>query len=122
MSLSEVIQAALEKMQYMSKTETVFGDPITAGEVTIIPVSKVSIGFAAGGAETQKGPGSGTGTGGGVSVVPVAFLSITGTKVQIHPLEKNDPGIQKIISMAPEIIGKISNFIEKRDKKKKKTD
>lgn len=119
MSLSEVLKTALEKMQYMSKTETVFGDPITAGDVTIIPVSKVSIGFAGGGAESSKGPGSGTGAGGGVSVIPVAFISVTGSKVQIHPLEKSDPGLQKIISMAPEVIGKISKFMDKREKKKK---
>lgn len=119
MSLTEVLKAALDKMQYMSKTETVFGDPITAGEVTIIPVSKVSIGFAGGGAETSKGPGSGTGAGGGVSVIPIAFISVVGTKVQIHSVEKTDPGLQKIITMAPEIIGKISNFLDKREKKKK---
>ncbi|MBD3343898.1 MAG: sporulation protein, partial [Chitinivibrionales bacterium] len=49
MSLSDVIQTALEKINYIAKTETVIGEPIVAGDVTLIPVSKISIGFAAGG-------------------------------------------------------------------------
>ena len=113
MSLTDVIQTALDKMKYLSKTETVFGEPIIAGDVTLIPVSKVSIGFAAGGVE-PKGPASGAGAGGGITVVPVAFISITGTKVQIHSIEKNDLGLEKIIAMAPEILGKISSFIDRK--------
>ena len=120
MSLTEVLNAALDKIQYLSKTETVFGDPITAGEVTLIPVSKVSIGFAAGGADTKKSLGSGTGTGGGVSIIPVALISIVGGKVQILSIEKKDPTLQKIISMAPEVFGKIQNFLDKREKKTEK--
>ena len=119
MSLTEVLNAALDKIQYLSKTETVFGDPITAGDVTLIPVSKVSIGFAAGGADTKGNAGSGTGTGGGVSIVPVALISVSGGKVQIHSVEKKDPGLQKILSMAPEVISKIQSFLDKREKKKK---
>ena len=75
MALSDVIKTALDQLQYIAKTETVVGEPIKAGEVTLIPVSKVSIGFAAGGGggkETQAG--SGAGTGGGVNVTPIAFI------------------------------------------------
>jgi uncharacterized spore protein YtfJ len=47
MSLSDVIKTALDQIKYIAKTETVIGEPIHAGGVTLIPVSRVSIGFAA---------------------------------------------------------------------------
>jgi len=59
MSLAEIINTALEKMQYIAKTETVFGEPIVAGDVTLIPVSRVSIGFAAGGAGKKESANEG---------------------------------------------------------------
>lgn len=118
MSLPEVLKTALDQIQYIAKTETIFGDPIEAGEVTLIPVSRVSIGFAAGGTDNEKKSGSGAGTGGGVQVTPVAFISITGEKIQIHPLEKSESGLNKIIAMAPDAIKKVSKILEKKDKKK----
>lgn len=121
MSLSDVLKTALDQMQYIAKTKTVFGDPIHIGDVTIIPVSKVSIGFAAGGANSEKHSGAGTGTGGGIQVLPVAFISITGDKVQVHPMEKSDPGFSKLMAMAPDIFKKVASFLDKKgDEKKKK--
>jgi uncharacterized spore protein YtfJ len=122
MSLPEVLKTALDQIQYIAKTKTVFGDPIEVGEVTLIPVSKVSIGFAAGGANSEKRSGAGTGTGGGVQIIPVAFISITGDKVQVHPVEKSDPGFSKLVAMAPDIFKTVSKFMGKQDKKDKKSD
>lgn len=113
MSLSEVIKTALDQMQCIAKAETVFGEPIQSGGVTLIPVSKISIGFAAGGGGKENNPGSGSGTGGGVNVVPVAFISITGEKVQVHPISKSDPGLSKILDLAPDLIMKISKYMKK---------
>ncbi|MBN1984079.1 MAG: hypothetical protein JW795_21295 [Chitinivibrionales bacterium] len=118
MSLSEVLNTALEKIQYISKTETIFGTPIEAGGITLIPVSKVSIGFAAGGTNSDKKGGEGAGTGGGVQITPVAFISVSGDKIQIHKLEKYDPIFSKIVSMAPDVIKKFSSYFDK-DKKEK---
>lgn len=120
MSLPEVLKTALDQIQYISKTNTVFGDPIEVGDTTLIPVSKVSVGFAAGGANSEKRSGSGTGTGGGVQIVPVALISISDDKVQIHSLEKSDPTFSKLVSMAPDIFKRVSKFMDKQDKKGKK--
>lgn len=119
MSLQEVLKTALDQIQYIAKTETVFGKPIQAGDITLIPVSKVSVGFAAGGADSEKKAGSGTGTGGGIQVTPVAFISIHGEKVHIHSLDKNDPAFSALIALAPDIIKKVSSFLDKKDKKEK---
>lgn len=122
MSLPEVLKTALDQIKYIAKTETVFGDPIEVGDTTLIPVSKVSIGFAAGGANSEKRSGAGTGTGGGVQILPVAFISVTGDKIRIHTLDKSDPGLSKIIAMAPDIVKKVSEFVDKKGKKNKKSD
>ena len=122
MSLPEILKTALDQMQYIAKTKTVVGDPIEVGEVTLIPISKVSIGFAAGGANSEKRSGAGTGTGGGVQVTPVAFISISGEKVQIHSLDKSDQSLKKILAMAPDVIKKVSQFMDKKSKKDKESE
>lgn len=120
MSLSEILKTALDQIQYIAKTKTVFGEPIQVGDVTLIPVSKVSVGFAAGGANSEKRSGAGTGTGGGVQVTPVALISISDGKVQIHPVEKSDPAFSKLVSMAPDIFKRVSKFMDKESKDKKR--
>jgi len=120
MSLAEIINTALEKMQYIAKTETVFGEPIVAGDVTLIPVSRVSIGFAAGGAGKKESANEGAGTGGGISVTPVAFIVVTGEKVQVQPLTPSDPVMGKILSVAPDIITNVSKYFTKKEKKESK--
>jgi uncharacterized spore protein YtfJ len=120
MNLSDVIKTAMDQIKVIAKTETVIGEPIIAGNVTLIPVSKISIGFAAGGAGNDQKAGSGAGTGGGVNIMPVAFITITGDKVQVLPVNKSDPGLAKILSLAPDIIKKVSQFMNKGDDNKKK--
>lgn len=120
MALTDVIQAALEKVQYLAKTETVIGQPITAGEMTIIPVSRVSVGFAAASGGKEASYGSGEGTGGGITVTPVAFISINKDKVQVHSLTDMDPIVTKIVNMTPEVVNWISKIIKKDDNKSEK--
>lgn len=121
MALADIIKTALDQMQYIAKTETVIGEPIKAGDVTLIPVSRVSIGFAAGGAGKEEKSGSGAGTGGGITVTPVAFIVVTGEKVQVQPLEPGDPVLSKILSLAPDVINQVGKFINKKEKKSRST-
>jgi uncharacterized spore protein YtfJ len=118
MSLSDVIKTALDQMQYIAKTETVVGEPIVAGSVTLIPVSKVSIGFAAGGAGKDDKCSTGAGTGGGINVTPVAFISITNGRVQVHPLSPEDPFLSWVAEIAPEAVKKVSALFGKKEGKK----
>lgn len=119
MSLSDVIKTALDQINFIAKTETVIGEPIVAGNVTLIPVSRISIGFAAGGGDTDGKSGSGAGTGGGVTITPVAFISIIDDRVQVHSMEKNDPSLSKILSLAPDLIKQVSKFMGKKSEKEK---
>ena len=118
MALAEVLKTALDQIQYIAKTETVIGEPIVAGSVTLIPVSRVSIGFAAGGGGKDDKYSSGAGTGGGVTITPVAFISISENRVQVHPVTPTDPFLSKIFSMAPEVAKKISEYFKKKDENK----
>jgi uncharacterized spore protein YtfJ len=118
MPFNDVIKNALDQLQYIAKTETVFGEPITAGPVTLIPVSKVSVGFAAAGAGKEEKSGSGSATGGGATITPVAFISISDQKVQVHPISKSDPNLNKLLSLAPDLYKKISKYLSQREKKK----
>jgi len=116
MNLPDIIKAAMDQIQVIAKTETVIGEPIHAGNVTLIPVSKVSIGFAAGGAGHEQKSGSGAGTGGGINIMPVAFISIVNDRVQVLPISKSDPTLSGILSLAPELIKKVAGFMKKDDK------
>ena len=120
MALADIIKTALDQMQYIAKTETVIGEPIVAGNVTLIPVSRVSIGFAAGGAGKDEKLGNGAGTGGGIQVTPVAFIVVTGEKVQVQPLEPSDPILSKVLSVAPDLITNVSKYFTARNKKERK--
>jgi uncharacterized spore protein YtfJ len=123
MNLTDVIKTAMDQIQYIAKTETVIGEPMHAGNVTLIPVSKISVGFAAGGAGNENKAGSGAGTGGGINITPMAFITIVGDKVQVHPVSKSDPGLGKILALAPDLIKKVAQFMgkdkgEEKDEKK----
>lgn len=113
MSLSEVIKTALDQMQSIAKTETVIGEPIKAGDITLIPVSRVSIGFAAGGAGKDDTAATGAGTGGGITVTPVAFIEVADGRVKVHQITPDDVCLHRIIELAPDAIKKISRFFKK---------
>lgn len=114
MPLADVIKTAMDQIQFIAKTETVVGEPITAGPVTLVPVSKVSVGFAAGGGGDRKAD-AGAGTGGGVTITPVAFISIVGSKVQVHTMDKSELDLGKLLALAPDLLQKVSKFMDKKD-------
>jgi len=117
MNLTDVIKTAMDQIQFIAKTETVVGEPIRAGNVTLIPVSKISIGFAAGGAGNEGKAGAGAGTGGGINITPVAFITIVDNKVQVLPVNKSDIGLGKILSLAPDLVAKVAQFMGKNKDK-----
>ena len=122
-SVEDLIKTVLDELREIVKTETVVGEPISAGEAIIVPVSKISFGFAAGGAgQSAEKTGKGSGTGGGATVEPIAFVVVVGGKVQIVPLEKRDTGLWKVLELVPEALGKIKDFKGKREKKREKQD
>ncbi|MBT4140021.1 MAG: sporulation protein [Candidatus Latescibacteria bacterium] len=117
MPIDDLIKTMMQEFREIVKTETVVGDPVVAGDVIIVPVSKISFGFGAGGGESGKKGGS-RGTGGGGSVQPVAFIIIQNGKAQLVPLEDKGMSVGDLLKYAPDVIKKIKEFKDKRDKKK----
>ncbi len=131
---NDIIKTTLDSIKGIVEANTVIGDPITTnGGVTIIPVSKVSMGFASGGidyaskkVETAKQNNFGGGSGTGVSVTPMAFLVIKADgSVELLNLSVPDTTTNKIASVgniiekSPEIIEKIKNVFVKENKEAK---
>ncbi len=111
-SVENLIERVMGELHRIVQTETVVGDPVKAGELTIIPVSKISFGFAAGGGQENKGQ---SGTGGGASVEPIAFLVIDGSgKVQIMTLNDKEVGWGQLAELVPDALGKIKSFVGKK--------
>ena len=119
--MSDLIKTSLEGIKDFADAETVFGKAITTPSgVTVIPVSKISIGFATGGLDFQsKRPISptnfGGGSGSGISITPVAFLTV-GNDSEINLIQisgdfgKLDRACD-LIENAPSLIEKIKNAI-----------
>ncbi len=117
MSVENMIKTVLQELRELARTETVVGKPIAIEDTVIVPVSKISFGFGAGGGKGAKDDGGG-GTAGGGSVEPVGFIVITKGKAQLMPMQESEMSIGKLLSYAPDVIKKIKDFKEKRDKDK----
>ncbi len=117
MPIDDLIKTMMQEFRELVKTETVVGEPVVAGDVIIVPVSKISFGFGAGGGKGNQKDG-GSGTGGGGSVQPVAFIIIQNGKAQLVPLEDKGMSVGDLLKYAPDVIKKIKEFKDKRDKKK----
>ena len=87
--INEVLQTTMNKIREMVDANTVVGQPITTQDgVTLIPVSKLSFGFATGGSDFGKAQPwcFGGGAGAGVSVFPVAFLVVKDGMTRVLPV------------------------------------
>ena len=111
---------SVEKIRELVDANTVVGTPINLGDgVTLIPVSKISYGFASGGSDLptkQSGDLFGGGAGAGIHITPVAFLTVKNGDINLLPVVAKPDTADRIISMVPDVVNKFSN------KKKGKTE
>ena len=116
MAIEDMVRTMLHELREIVKTETVVGEPVVIGDITMIPVSKISFGFGAGGGQGKKDDGT-SGTGGGGSVQPVAFIVIQKGKAQLLPIEDKSMSLTDLLKYAPDVLEKIKAFKDKRKKK-----
>lgn len=117
--INQMMSITMEKIREMGDVKTIIGDPIEAGDTTIIPVSKVSYGFASGGSDlpAKQNPKDlfGGGAGAGVTVQPIAFLVVNKDgNVRLMQISDSDDKVSNIIRSVPELIDKISDMIKSR--------
>lgn len=120
--IGEIMGVTMDKIKEMIDVNTIVGEPIrTPDGITIIPVSKVSMGFASGGSDfvskNQSGSKNpfGGGGGAGVNIAPVAFLVVNKDRVRLLPVAPPPGGTaERVVEMVPEIVDKVANMIGKK--------
>ena len=121
-SVPNMMEGMLHKIREMIDANTVMGTPVTTPDgTTIIPISKVSIGFGGGGSDfaTNKGGNPfGGGAGGGVKVTPVAFIVVSDGNVRMLPVaQAANTTADRLVEMIPDTLDKVSAFIDSHTKK-----
>lgn len=121
--LPEMLESTMQKVKEMVDVNSVIGTPITTPDgVTIIPVSKVSVGFGGAGSDIASNAGKdnpfGGGVGGGVKVTPICFLIVKDGAVRMMPVaQPANTTADRIVEMVPDTLDKISAFIDSRTAK-----
>ena len=132
--INDIMTAALDKIRTLADAQTIIGEPIpTPGGTTIVPVSKVSVGFASGGVDfdgknspPESNPHFAGGNGAGVSVVPLGFLLIQNGEVRMldlknpasfeyapqDPVSKTINAVNSLIDKGPELVLKIKDMVK----------
>ncbi|MBE6944305.1 MAG: sporulation protein YtfJ [Ruminococcaceae bacterium] len=125
-NLPNMLENTIAKIREMVDANSVVGEPIvTQDGVTIIPISKISVGLGGGGSDfvsknvnRQENPFGG-GVGAGVKVTPVAFLIIKEGSVRMLPVAAPaSTTADRIVEMVPDTLDKIAAFIDSRMEKK----
>ena len=118
--IGSLMETTMSKLRDMVDVNTIIGSPVTTPDgVTLIPVSKVSFGFASGGSDfaskNQKDSGDnafGGGGGAGVTITPTVFVIIKDGNVRLLSVEGSTPDpVTKVIDSIPTVIDKVKELI-----------
>lgn len=122
--IGELMQNTMESVKNILKVDTVVGDPIfTPDGITLVPISKISVGFGGGGIElTNKKAGEarpyGGGNATGVKIEPMGFLVIKdGCVRMMNVTPPADNTVDRIIDLVPQVLDRVDAFIDKQGKK-----
>lgn len=116
--IGSLMDTTMGKIKEMIDVNTIIGEPITSPDGTlIIPVSKVSYGFAAGGSDlpTKKENKDcfGGGSGAGVTIQPVAFLTVYQGDVRLVSVDREEGTADKLVNMIPDVLKKVKGVFKK---------
>lgn len=121
--IGDLMETTMQKIREMVDVNTIIGQAISAGDgLTLIPVSKVSFGFASGGSDIQskqqaQQPGFGGGSGAGIKIAPVAFIVVKDGDARIMTVTAPATNtVDRLVETAPDVIDKISAMFKKEDK------
>ena len=119
-SAGAILITTIEKIRDLVDTKTNIGEAIYAeGGITIIPVSKVTYGFASGGADFPSKNANelfGGGGGAGVTITPVAFLVISDGEVTLKNITAYDNAAERVVNLVPEMFDKVTGLVKKTKK------
>lgn len=116
--LNGFLGVTMEKIKEMVDVNTVIGDPIpTQDGTTVIPISRVSYGFASGGtdlpskAQPNKGLFAG-GSGAGITITPIAFLAVKNGSVRILQIEPYFSPVDRALEKIPDVMDKLTALVQ----------
>lgn len=114
---SGILSTTIEKVRQLVDVSTIVGEPIVlSDQITVIPVSKVTYGFASGGSDFPSKNNSelfGGGGGAGITINPVAFLVLKDGEVTLKHITSNDNAAERIVNMVPDVIDKVTGVVDK---------
>jgi sporulation protein YtfJ len=124
--LPEMLENTIAKIREMVDVNSVVGQPITLPDgISVIPVSKVSVGFGGAGSDfvsknnTKNDNPFGGGVAAGVNVVPIAFLIVKDGNVRMVPVAiAPNTTADRLVEMIPDTLDKVVSFIDSRADKK----
>ncbi len=112
-----LMKTAMESLKAMVDVNTILGDPVETPDGTVVvPVSRVSFGFAAGGTEFDADSGSdngfpfGGGSGAGISLQPVAFLVVGKGQMRLMTIDKNAAIYDRLLDLAPDVVDSLQGM------------
>lgn len=120
--IGDLMTTTMQKIREMVDVNTIIGTPIhTDDGITLIPVSKLSFGFASGGSDfatkNQKPESDnafGGASGAGVNIAPVAFLIVKGDSVKLLPVAPPaGTTVDRVVELVPEMFDKVTGYIDK---------
>lgn len=125
-SAAGILETTIEKVKNLVNVSTIIGEPMHVdGSITIIPVSKVTYGFASGGSDFPSKSNKeifGGGGGAGVTITPVAFLVIADGEVTIKHITAFDNAAERVVNLVPEMFDKVTSVVNKAKKDKAKAE
>ena len=117
--LNDLLRSTMDKVHEMVDTNTIVGEPIaTADGVTLIPISRVSLGIGCGGGDYGKVQPKdfGGGSAAGVKIEPVAFLVIKEGTTRVLPVAM--PAVttlDRVVELVPDLIDKVEKYFDRKD-------
>ncbi|MBQ7962650.1 MAG: sporulation protein YtfJ [Clostridia bacterium] len=119
-SAEKILATTIERVRDLVDVSTIVGEPIqVSADITIIPISKVTYGFASGGSDFPSKNNVelfGGGGGAGITINPVAFLVVNKGEVSIKHITASDNAAERAVNLIPEMFDKVTNFVERSKK------
>ena len=124
-ALGELISTTMDHLKVVSDANSIIGTPIQTDGITLIPISKLSVGVAGGGTEfsTKKQTAGDTNFGGGsgasAKLEPVAFLVVQNGGVKLLPVNQTPiTSFERVIETVPEVVDKVTDYLDRQKEKK----
>ena len=119
-SAEKILATTIERVRDLVDVSTIVGEPIqVSADISIIPISKVTYGFASGGSDFPSKNNVelfGGGGGAGITINPVAFLVVNKGEVSIKHITASDNAAERAVNLIPEMFDKVTNFVERSKK------